>query len=145
MNRTEYLLVKLSEECHEVGQRAAKALTFGLTEIYQGGENSAYRNPGQLSTAETIMQEFADLSAVIAMLQATGDLPVNVLQFQEHMRAKRGKIEKYMELSRKRGILEDTVACGKCKGTRLAYEGSDDGGVVPCPDCHPAKEQPRHA
>lgn len=107
LTRTEYLLVKVTEECHEVGQRAAKALTFGLTEIYQGGADSAYRNPGQLTSAEVLMQEFADLSAVVDMLQEMGALPVNVEEFQRQMVAKRVKLEKYMALSRARGILVD--------------------------------------
>lgn len=105
LNRTEYLLIRLAEECNEVGQRATKALTFGLTEVYQGGENSAYKNPGQLSTAETIMQEFADLSAVVRMLQDDGALPANWPVFSEQMEAKRQKVEKYMAKSRERGIL----------------------------------------
>lgn len=106
LNKTEYLLVKLAEECNEVGQRATKALTFGLTEVYQGGDGSAYPNPGQLTTAETIMQEFADLSAVVRMLQDEKALHANWPVFEAQMEAKRRKIEKYMEKSRARGILE---------------------------------------
>lgn len=96
MNRTEYLLAKLAEECAEVGQRATKALTFGVEEV----------QPGQPCTnAERIMQELADLSAVAGMLQDDGVLPLDVLKFREMVEAKRLKLDWYMAYSRQKGCL----------------------------------------
>lgn len=58
MNRTEYLLCCLAEECTEVGQRVSKALRFGLREV----------QPMQpLNNAERIREEMRDLLAVGAL------------------------------------------------------------------------------
>ena len=65
MNRSEYLLVKLNEECVEVAQRCDKALCFSLSEI----------QPGQLfSNSERIMHEYYDVLASMEMLIEEGIL-----------------------------------------------------------------------
>lgn len=71
MNRTEHLLTILAEECAEVAQRATKALRFGLEEIQPG-------SPFDNSTR--ITHEYADLLAVVKMLQTDGSLPVRDLR-----------------------------------------------------------------
>jgi hypothetical protein len=63
MERTQYLLICLSEECAEVSQRASKALRFGLQEVQSGQEQT---------NAERIAQEFQDLLAIIEMLEEAG-------------------------------------------------------------------------
>lgn len=65
MNRTEHLLVCLTEECAEVQHAVAKALRFGLDDGY----------PGAASTnAQDIAREFADVLAVVEMLEEVGAL-----------------------------------------------------------------------
>jgi hypothetical protein len=97
MTRTEHLLSCLSEECAEVAQRVSKALRFGLTEIQPGQE---------LTNAERIVLELADLSAVIELLEEAGALkrPGNIRTLIEE---KKAKIEKFFELSRRLGTLTD--------------------------------------
>ncbi len=72
LNRTEYLLVKLAEECGEVAQRATKALTFGVHEIQKDQPHT---------NSERIMQEMVDLAAVVGMLQDEGVLPVDIVKW----------------------------------------------------------------
>ena len=97
MNRSEYLLTCLSEECAEVAQRVAKAQRFGLSEVQKGHDvNNAYR----------ILDEYSDLVSVMAILIEDGILPeVVVTQFT--IDAKRKKIEKYLEISRQQGTYTD--------------------------------------
>jgi len=96
MNRPEYLLECLSEECNEVGQRVSKALRFSLQEI----------QPGQpLNNAERIVEELRDVLAVTLILIEEGVLPN--FDFVEDVGAiaKRLKIEKFMSISRETGAL----------------------------------------
>ncbi len=96
LNRTEYLLVKLAEECAEVAQRATKALTFGIHEIQKDQPHT---------NSERIMQEMADMAAVVGMLQDEGTLPTDVFKFREMVEAKKLKLAWYMEYSRSKGCL----------------------------------------
>lgn len=103
LNRTEYLLAKAAEEGVEVAHRSTKALTFGLTEVH---ESARYPNPEGRTSAEILMEEFADLSCVIMMLQESGDLPIDPEKFAAQISAKRLKLDRYMEKSRRLGCLE---------------------------------------
>ncbi len=103
MNRKEYLLACLAEECDEVGQRAMKALRFSLAEV----------QPGQpLSNAERISEEYADLVAVFTICVQEGLLPAPKLD----VLAKRAKIEKFMAISRKQGVLSEALRTSQDKG-----------------------------
>lgn len=100
MNRKEYLLWLVSEECNEVGQRASKAARFALSEV----------QPGQpLSNAERIVQEWYDLSAVMEMMFDEG-LLAQWPNAREVIEAKKAKIEKFMGYSRACGTLEESVS-----------------------------------
>jgi NTP pyrophosphatase (non-canonical NTP hydrolase) len=93
MNRTEHLLTCLAEECAEVSQRVSKALRFGLHEV----------QPGQAdNNAERIAAELVDLCAVAEILVGEGIIPDRPVS----SRAKREKIEKFMEISRAQGVLQ---------------------------------------
>lgn len=95
MNRSEYLLTCLSEECDEVGQRVSKALRFSLGEV----------QPGQpLSNAERIVEELQDLISVAALLRARG-LIGEFYPTATQILAKDAKIEKFMAISREQGVL----------------------------------------
>jgi len=96
MNRKEYLLECLSEECDEVSQRISKALRFSLEEI----------QPGQpLNNEERIIEELNDLFSVVQILKEEGI--VNFTQpTSDIIEKKKQKIEKFMAISRERGTLE---------------------------------------
>lgn len=103
MTRLEHLLITLGEECNEVGQRLSKAARFGLTEV----------QPGQpLSNAARIMEEYADLVAVMEMLQAENP-PIEhacvelKASFGCLKAAKKSKVERYLAYSRQCGLLDD--------------------------------------
>lgn len=90
MNRTEYLLTCLAEECAEVAQRASKAIRFGLTEIQPGQSEDNTRR---------IEKEYAELIAVADLLK------LNVSE--SDIAAKKEKLKKYMDYSRKIGTLTE--------------------------------------
>lgn len=96
MNETEHLLVCLSEECDEVGQRAAKALRFSLGEV----------QPGQgLTNAERIVEELHDLISVATILWMRGVIP-DPLPSDVQVSTKADKIERFMALARSSGALQ---------------------------------------
>ena len=96
INRAEHLLICVAEECNEVAQRVSKALRFGLTEV-QAGQNR--------TNAERIMDEFADLTTVLAMLAENDHLDFDTPNIETKMKAKVAKIEKYMTIAREQGTL----------------------------------------
>ena len=97
MDRREHLLTCLAEECAEVGQRVAKALRFGLAEV-QAGQT--------LTNRQRIAEEYRDLVAVANILVEEGILAVQEMAvLQKDVDAKRAKIERFMEISRREGVL----------------------------------------
>lgn len=98
MNRKEYLLVKLAEECNEVAQRVTKALTFSLEEV-QDGQG--------LSNAQRIEQEYIDLVTTYQLLQQNGWLPeIDVEKAEEAAAKKIEKLEFYANYSAHLGTLK---------------------------------------
>ena len=93
MNRLEYLLTVLNEECAELQQATSKALRFGLQDGY----------PGTARTNESDMRiELNQVYAVVDMLKEEGlnlDLDSNVV------RNKKINVERYLEYSKSRGRL----------------------------------------
>lgn len=98
MNYNEHLLTILAEECNEIGQRAHKALRFGLDEIYKNHPDGK-----SLTNAERIMQEYDDLQGVLIICQEKGLLPSSN---HENVELKIKKIEKYLEYSKLVGTLK---------------------------------------
>lgn len=96
LNREQYILTLIQEECAELSQRASKALRFGLYEVQPGQE---------LDNWERLRGEFVDLWTCVCLLDR---LLVNFDYDHDEVAAKISKIKKYMELSINRGILEDT-------------------------------------
>jgi NTP pyrophosphatase (non-canonical NTP hydrolase) len=99
MNRTDHLLIRLAEECGEVVQRVSKALVFGLAE----------KQEGQLLTNEERLKgEVIDVIAVLSMLIDAGLDIMPKADYEDAARvvAKRDRVEKYLEYSRKQGRLE---------------------------------------
>lgn len=100
MNRREHLLACLAEECDEVGQRVMKALRFGLKDTEVGAD---------VNNAQRIAREYADLVAVYRICIDEGILPKPDL----NVRAKRAKIERYMEIAIREGALTTTTTENK--------------------------------
>ena len=96
LNREQYILTLIQEECAELSQRASKALRFGLYEVQSGQE---------LDNWERLRGEFIDLWTCVCLLD---HLLVNFDYDHDEVSTKISKIQKYMELSINRGILEDT-------------------------------------
>jgi len=95
MTRQEQLLVILMEECAEVTQRASKALRFGLTDPTGTEPNQPYTNKDRL------LMEVNDLYAVIEMVFDSEGRFYSPMLIQD----KKEKVEKYLKLSEKLGIL----------------------------------------
>jgi NTP pyrophosphatase (non-canonical NTP hydrolase) len=99
MTRKEHLLIILSEECNEIAQRISKALRFGLSEI----------QPGQkLTNEERIRLEFADLLAVVEMLQYDEGV-LDKLVLRSEMDSKKEKVNRFLEYSRECGTLTEEL------------------------------------
>jgi hypothetical protein len=95
LNREQYLLTLIQEECAELSQRASKALRFGLYEVQPGQE---------LDNWERLRGEFVDLFTSLYMLDW---VIVDVDVKDDDVQTKANKIKKYMQLSVDRGILGD--------------------------------------
>lgn len=89
MNKQQYLLVVVAEECSEITYRACKSLRFGLSDI----------QPGQTEKNKRLLErELADLLA-------TAELAGLTIR-EEDKAAKIRKLKKYMKYSREKGILK---------------------------------------
>lgn len=93
MNRLQYLLAKLAEECSETTQRCTKALCFGIEEVQPGHTEDNRRR---------LEREFGEAVAVFEMLGFT--------IHEEDKVAKVAKVEHFMKYSRELGILTDKPA-----------------------------------
>jgi len=83
------LLDLLAEEPAEVIQRVCKALRFGLDEV----------QPGQhLTNEERILQELADVDAVVRSLKTLGVVAsISPERYEKWVSLKLVKIEKYLQ------------------------------------------------
>ncbi len=94
MNKKDYLLTCLIEECVEVAQRGTKILRFGWDEVQEGQD---------LNNQNRLSNELSDLAALIEMLRDESGvwLPVYATS------AKKERVKKYMKLSQEQGRLEN--------------------------------------
>lgn len=110
MNRKEHLFTIISEECNEVGQRASKALRFGVNEVQPGQE---------LTNAQRLIYEFSDLMAVMEMLVDEGHLPYVFDRIM--IEKKKKKIEEYIQYSKIMGTLTPDCKCAKHEVCEICY------------------------
>lgn len=97
MNRTEHLLVILSEECAELSKEVSKALRFGLND----------HEPNQILTnKEKIVNEFNDLFAVMGMLKNDNIFTDGELITPNSINSKMAKVEKWLKYSENVGTLK---------------------------------------
>lgn len=99
MNKQEHILTIIAEECNEVAQRATKMLRFGKYEIQEGHD---------LQNIARFQQELGDLLGAIEMLEEeTGRCLIYSDIVEKARNAKKEKVNKYFEISRKEGALEE--------------------------------------
>jgi len=98
MNRQEYLLVCLNEECLEVAKEADKALRFGL-------DDWAPNSLPSDTNRKKITQELTDLISVAQMLK--DELYIDEYMVEENITTKKNKVEYYMSISEQLGILKN--------------------------------------
>jgi hypothetical protein len=96
MNRVGHLLWILAEESMEVGELASEMARFGLHAVAPGQPHS---------NANRTMHEYGDLVASIGLLEGDGVLS-EPADFDDRIRAKRDKVEKFLRYS---------TACGTLK------------------------------
>ncbi len=98
MNKQEYLLACLSEECAEVQQLVGKMLRFGVTDAHPDGKHP---------TNDILLgKELNDILAILDMLEDAG-IYIPDLYNPEEIAKKRAKVEFFMTYSRERGVLKD--------------------------------------
>ncbi len=102
MNIVQYLCLLLSEEAHEVGQRASKLSRFGSHEV----------QPGQPYTnIERVHQEKTDFMVVYKLLnKAAGSHdPDDFTIGSEQLNKKKEKLRKFTRLSVEQGMIGSDV------------------------------------
>ena len=81
MNADQYHLCKIAEECTEVGQRALKAMQFGLGEIQKGQD---------FDNLERLMDEFHDLFTTFENFTNLVERPHTKRNCEGHQAAQNG-------------------------------------------------------
>lgn len=98
MNRRQYLLLKLSEECNELGKQCSKQMQFGRNERH---EVLKIRN------CDLTRDEALDVLAMIHILMEKSEIPVILSRDVAARVVKRKKkIARYMRYSRKLGMVK---------------------------------------
>ena len=99
MNRTEHLLVVLSEECSEVAKEVSKALRFGLDDC----NPNVILAEADITNSERITKEVADFIGIVEMLYDEGIIKRPILYDIEE---KKKKVEKYLKYAATSGTLQ---------------------------------------
>jgi hypothetical protein len=101
MNTEDMLLTQFSEEAAEIIKEVSKILRFGK-------EDSHPDDSLHVSNVERLRGEFVDFLGVASKLQDLGVLPrMNDPDVAFGVQKKRQKVERYLEVSRKLGRLND--------------------------------------
>ena len=97
MNRQQYLLCKIAEECSEIQKIAMKAQQFGMDS----------RNPDTLeSNSESLKKEWNDLYTIIVTLQ--NEFGIDLWFENEFIIEKEKKLSKYYEISKELGLVGES-------------------------------------
>lgn len=109
MNRNQFLLTKLSEECAEVMQRALKQIQYGAEQIQtsgevKGGVGAPVEEAG-LTNAQRLLNELIDMCIIVELLEDAGQLPPppKGYEYDDKKTAKVEKINKYLAFFRQLG------------------------------------------
>lgn len=95
MKNWQYLLLKLSEECNEVGQMASKNMHFGTEETQTGGVQT---------NRERLHGEINDLLAIVELLNEEEGF--DFTPDPDKIALKKEKVKFYREYSRSLGLVE---------------------------------------
>lgn len=111
MSITQFWLVKLSEECAEVSQRALKQIQFGRDQIQKGSEVTGGVGPptgeAGLTNGQRLRKEINDLLCIITQLEYIEEIPLVVGDgLTEHYKWKMERLAKYLEFSQSLGLVE---------------------------------------
>jgi len=96
MTRLQALLGKVSEECHETGQRALKAQKFGLFQTQPGHTDD---------NAKRLRDELNDLKVAIMLIEELTGADLHTMTFEEEA-DRRQRVEKYMVLAANLGMVD---------------------------------------
>jgi NTP pyrophosphatase (non-canonical NTP hydrolase) len=97
MNASQFLLIKLSEECAEVSQRALKQIQFGPNEIQKEQDKT---------NKQRLKDELLDLLAVTNLLIQEKQIEdFQVYELREAKERKKIKMQKYLDYSYQLGEL----------------------------------------
>lgn len=96
MNKTDHLLVILSEECSELAVQISKALRFGLHE----------QRDLPTSNRERIQAEYNDLIAVVELLNQH-DGSIDLRRDDARIAAKKRKVKRYLQYSDQLGRIHE--------------------------------------
>lgn len=95
MKNWQYLLLKLSEECNEVGQMASKNMHFGQEERqFLDGESNRERLHGEIN----------DILAIVELLNEEAGFDFK--PDPDKIERKKAKVKHYREYSRSLGLVE---------------------------------------
>jgi len=98
MNRGQWLLLKLAEECAEVTQRVTKALTFGITEVQDGQDRN---------NSQRIVEELMDLHVILDKLSTEGYIDLeNIDNLKQRIDQRSKKVERWYEYAKKEGQVQ---------------------------------------
>lgn len=97
MNRADYLLSHLVQECAEVIMRITKAQMFGLDEVQPGQEFTNW---------ERIMHEMADVVAIGEVMNDEGILAQSFPSMDDYIERKKQKAAQFSDYSCELGRLE---------------------------------------
>lgn len=100
MNREQYLLVKLMEECAEIIQIASKSIRFGLHNYHPDvphGQNNKYH----------LEQELIDVLAVLTVMYEEELLDSDAEVTDAEISKRIEKLEQYYDISREIGQATD--------------------------------------
>lgn len=96
MKNWQYLHLKLSEECNEVGQMASKNMHFGMEERqFSDGE----------SNRERLHNELNDILAIIELMNEEEGFDFS--PDRDKIENKKDKVKFYRDYSRSLGLVED--------------------------------------
>lgn len=94
--RLDYLLGLLQEEAAEIVQETSKTLRFGMYEQY---------TPEHPTNIQRVINEVKDLLTITEIIHQ--EFGIDFVCDEEYFNTKSMKIEKYSNLSRELGLLED--------------------------------------
>ena len=107
MNKQQFLLLKLAEECAEVAQRASKQIQFGRDESQKDHAPTGAPVESK-SNSERLKEELLDLLSIWSMLEDVNEISKwTIEEAVESHDKKKIKLQKYLDLSYSLGQLPE--------------------------------------